>query len=143
MTPAASLKLERTIPGPCEAVFDAWLDPASLRRFMTPGPSVTVAEASVDPRVGGRFKIVMLADGAELPHEGEYLEIDRPRRLVFTWTSRMVTHTVVTVELEALDERTTRLTLTHDRFDSDVVRSRHESGWTSVLEALAGAMEER
>ncbi len=143
MTPLASLKLQRTIPGPRDAVFEAWLTPDALRHFMIPGPSVTVVEVAVNPIVGGRFRIVLRDGQRDLAHEGEYVEIERPRRLVFTWSSPLATDTLVTIELEALDDRTTKLTLTHERFAAEDVRDRHASGWTSVLQALAVEMEGR
>src|SRR5690349_17729394 len=55
-----SLQLEKVIPGPIEEVFDAWLDARLLSRWMTPVPGGT-AEASTDPVVGGRFRIVMMS----------------------------------------------------------------------------------
>ena len=52
------------------------------------GPA-TIAEtrAETDPRDGGAFRIVMVNDDTDILHSGTYREIDRPRRLVFTWTS--------------------------------------------------------
>ena len=75
-----SLRVTRTINAPIEAVFNAWLDPAMLVRFMTPGEGVTVPKAETDARVGGRFDIVMTAGEKELPHSGTYLGIALFRR---------------------------------------------------------------
>ena len=50
-----SLTVERVINAAPEAVFDAWLTPQMLMRFMCPGPGMTTPEAKTDPRVGGRF----------------------------------------------------------------------------------------
>ncbi len=45
-----------------------------------------VAESSVDARVGGRWRIAMLArDSSRFVVGGQYREIVRPTRLVFTW----------------------------------------------------------
>src|SRR5690606_34157688 len=49
--PTAAVRLERLIPAPPREVYDAWLDPALLLRWMAPGFDVTRAE--VDARVGG------------------------------------------------------------------------------------------
>jgi uncharacterized protein YndB with AHSA1/START domain len=38
--------------------------------------------------VGGSFSFLVRRGDAEIDHVGEYLEIDRPRRIVFTWGVR-------------------------------------------------------
>src|SRR5690606_2974200 len=81
------LTLTRDINAPREQVFEAWLQPEALAHFMTPGPGMTVPKAECDPQVGGTFLIVMKAGEQELPHRGEYKEIARYSRLVFTWLS--------------------------------------------------------
>src|SRR5215467_6365660 len=78
--------VRRTIAAPRERVFDTWLDPALLARFMLPG-DVSHATAEVDARVGGRFRIVMNHGRGGAEHWGEYLVIDPPKRLSFTWIS--------------------------------------------------------
>ena len=74
------VRIQRTIKASPERVFDAWLDPEALAKFMRPGAGMG-CDAANDPRVGGKFLITMLGDGANVhPHTGEYLEIDRSRR---------------------------------------------------------------
>ena len=73
-----------------ERVFDAWLDPILLGRWMF-GPNVRderIVKLTLDPKVGRKFSFVVDRQGVEIDHVGEYLEIDRPRRLVFTWGTR-------------------------------------------------------
>jgi uncharacterized protein YndB with AHSA1/START domain len=71
-----------------ERVFDAWLDPAKVAQWFGPGlgPMVRI---EIDPRVGGTFSFMQRRQGEngeeDIDHVGEYLEVDRPRRLVFTW----------------------------------------------------------
>ncbi len=100
-----------------ERVFDAWLDPDMLGRWMF-GRALReeeVVRIALDARVGGRFSFVVRRKGQEIDHVGRYLELDRPRRLVFTWAvapepedpSRVV------VEIAAV-ERGCELTLTHE-----------------------------
>ena len=43
-----TLTVERNIKAPQKDVFNAWLNPDMLRKFMTPGPSVTVSAASTE-----------------------------------------------------------------------------------------------
>ena len=80
-----SVNLTKTIKAPIEKVFDAWLDPASLTRFILPGPGMPQPEVENDPREGGRFTIVMHVGEEKIPHTGSYLTVDRPNKLVFSW----------------------------------------------------------
>lgn len=67
-----------------ERVFDAWLDPVKARLWFAPGLGpMTVVE--IDPRVGGKFTLTQRREGEDVEHTGEYLELVRPTRLVFTW----------------------------------------------------------
>ena len=143
MNVATDLKLEtsRVIGASREALFDAWLDPTMLARFMTPGPDMTVPEAKTDPREGGRFLVVMRAGDQDLPHEGTYKTIDRPNRLAFTWESPMspVEDSTVTIDFDEADGGT-KVTLSHVRFPSEESRDNHMAGWTRIIECLAEAV---
>ena len=67
-----NLTVERTINAPQKAVFDAWLNPKMLQKFMMPAPGMTVPNASNDPKEGGRFDIIMQAgDDEAAPAGGE------------------------------------------------------------------------
>ena len=71
-----------------EQVFDAFLDKKMIGRFMF-GPEIRdeeIISLQNDPWVGGTFSYVVRRQGKTFDHTGEYIEIDRPRRLVFTWT---------------------------------------------------------
>jgi uncharacterized protein YndB with AHSA1/START domain len=77
-----------------ERVFDAWLDPEKVKLWWRAsavaagrGTRETLERVTIDARVGGRFSILVRRDGKLLDHTGVYQEIDRPRRLVFTWNA--------------------------------------------------------
>ncbi|HLI98194.1 MAG TPA: SRPBCC domain-containing protein [Bradyrhizobium sp.] len=124
-----------------EAVFDAWLDQATLPRWMCPAEGVSVTIADLDPKVGGRFRIVMRSGGQDIEHTGVYQEIIRPRRLVFTWISQMTEGpSLVTVDL-AQTETGTDLTLTHERLPNAEAADRHRMGWASILKCLDGELK--
>ncbi len=129
---------DRVIAAPAEKLFDAWLDPERLASFMRPGEGVTVAEATTDAEVGGRFMIMMRVGEKELPHSGTYKTIDRPNRLAFTWESANSTEdgSTVTVDFEPA-EGGTQVRLSHVRFPSEESRSDHEGGWARILDTLA------
>ncbi len=134
------LVVRRVIRASREEVFAAWIDPESMRDWMCPG-DIVIAEARLDPRVGGAFRIVMKSPTYEVDHTGEYLVVDPPSKLVFTWTSARTEHqpTLVTVELFERGDGC-ELVLTHERFpNTDAVRS-HRAGWGKIIERLAGRL---
>lgn len=134
---AGALVLERVLPAPPEEVFAAWTTPDAMAAWMSP---VGHAEAEVDLREGGVFRVVMVGSDFHIEHTGTYLELDPPRRLVFTWVSPYTgpEPSLVTVELHPHPEGT-RLVLTHERLPHDVVGS-HRNGWGTMLERLTGVL---
>ena len=136
-----TVTVKKIINAPIEKVFDAWLDPAMLTRFILPAPEMPNPEVEIDPRVGGRFTIVMQVGDDRLPHSGEYLVIDRPQRLKFSWESAYSTDdSEVTLEFRALDQSRTELELTHVRFLHEEARADHEDGWSRILDHLDAAL---
>jgi uncharacterized protein YndB with AHSA1/START domain len=127
--------LRRTIAATPDRIFHAWTDADELAHWMSP---VGHADAEVDLRVGGRLLVTMIGEGQRIEHHGEFLEIDAPRRLVFTWQSSHTggVATRVTLDLAAI-ERGTELTLRHELLTPEAARS-HASGWSSMLDRLAG-----
>jgi len=82
--PALDLVLERTVPVPPQAVWDAWTTPSQLVQWFTPRPWSTV-ECDIDLRPGGVFRTVMRSpEGKEFDNPGCYLLVEPGRRLVFT-----------------------------------------------------------
>jgi uncharacterized protein YndB with AHSA1/START domain len=138
--PGEVLVVRRVLPVERERVFAAWLDPVSLATWMRPGEA-TGAIVEVDPRVGGRFRILMeQAEGCGSEHQGEYLAIEPPSLLSFTWISAAtdLRPTVVTVELHARDGGT-ELVLTHWRLPPERVDG-HRRGWTDIVRLLERAL---
>jgi len=138
---APVLVVRRHMAVPRERVFEAWLDSESLAHWMRPG-NFTHATVTVDPRVGGGFRIVMegRADGGDYEHRGEYLAIEPPSLLSFTWISNATDHkpTVVTIEFHERGTGT-ELVLTHRRLAPKAVDA-HREGWTDVLRLLDEAL---
>jgi uncharacterized protein YndB with AHSA1/START domain len=133
-----SLVIERLIPAPPRVVFDAWLDPEALQRFMCGGPGVSVTRVECDPRVGGKFLIVMNVEGHDVEHRGEYLEIERYERLAFTWRSLYAgERSRVNLQFAETRNGETRLTLEHVGLDDAEMRSKHHEGWSHILSELS------
>jgi len=138
-----TLNVSKTINAAIEDVFDAWLDPVLLAQFILPMPGMPRPEVKNDPRQGGNFTIVMHVGEDEIPHTGEYLELDRPNRLVFSWVSPFSTDdSKVTIDFSAVDDSTTNVELTHVRFVDEEACANHEGGWSNILQMLDDVLSE-
>jgi uncharacterized protein YndB with AHSA1/START domain len=79
-------------------------------------------------------------NGDEIEHTGEYVEIDRPRRLVFTFSVPKFSSDSTRVTLDIAPLATgCELTLTHDGVYQDYA-SRTAQGWTGILDKLAAVV---
>jgi uncharacterized protein YndB with AHSA1/START domain len=127
--------VRRILSAPRDRVFAAWLDPESLAQWMCPG-DVIGADAEVDPRVGGRFRIAMRRERGSVEHHGEYLAIDPPSLLSFTWISINTDNRPSIVTIEFLDRGDrTELVLTHRGLPPARADS-HRNGWTTIVGKL-------
>jgi uncharacterized protein YndB with AHSA1/START domain len=141
-TDLTSLRLERTFEAAPEEVFDAWTNPEVLRRWWAAGEAWRTPAAEVDLRVGGRYRLSMEDPDSGAVHTvgGEYREIDRPGRLVYSWSweqggGQSGHESLVTVEFRADGERTT-VVIEHTGLESAESRDRHAHGWGACLENL-------
>ena len=131
------VKVKKTINAPIEQVFDAWLDADTLSKFMMPMDGMPEPRVEAEGREGGRFTVYMMVGDKELPHSGQYLEVDKPHKLVFTWESHCSSDdSTVTILFSALNETQTEVDFTHIKFIDDETRSNHENGWTTILNKL-------
>jgi uncharacterized protein YndB with AHSA1/START domain len=129
-----AVEVQTRIAASPETVFDFFVDPNRMMQWM--GRSV-----ELDPRPGGAFRCDV---NDEAVASGEFVEVDRPSRVVFTWgwegedsvvkpgTSR------VEVMLEP-DGEGTRLRLLHHDLPSAESAERHGHGWRHYAERLASA----
>lgn len=120
-----------------ERVFDAWLDPKTAGTWLFATPTGQMVRVEIDARVGGTFVIVDRRNGEDVEHTGEYLEIDRPRRLVFTFGVPKYSplFSKVTIEIEAVASGCD-LTLTQENVPDEYL-GRNEKGWIGILVGLA------
>ena len=123
-------------------VFDAWLDPETVGQGLFATPTGKMVRVEIDPRVGGRFVLVDRRNGEDVEHTGEYLEIDRPRRLVFTFGVPKYSplFSKVTIEIEPVAQGC-NLTLTQEQVPLEYLSS-SEKGWTGILAGLARCLAE-
>jgi uncharacterized protein YndB with AHSA1/START domain len=120
-----------------DRVFDAWLDPAKAGRFLFATPTGRMVKIEIDPRIGGKFLFIDRRDGTDVRHEGEYLEIDRPHRLSFSFSVPQYSaeKTTIRIDIAPLDLGSV-VTLIHDGVFEDYI-ARTEQGWIMILNGLA------
>ena len=137
------LRIERAFQAPIERVFDAWTNADVLRRWLHAGPNWETPIAEVDLRVGGSIRIVMRdpADGAEHGAIGEYRLIERPNRLVFSWTFDDQPDNRQLIELQ-LSERdgTTTVVMINSGVATDAQETNQRTGWQLCLDNLGPAL---
>ncbi len=137
------LSVNKSVNAPIEKVFDAWLDAKMLAKFILPMPGMPEPDVKNDPKQGGNFTIIMHVGENDIPHTGEYLEVSRPNRLIFSWVSPFSRDdSTVTIDFTKVDDNITDVKLTHVRFIDEESRKDHEGGWTNILEALNGLMSD-
>jgi uncharacterized protein YndB with AHSA1/START domain len=133
-----TVNVSKTIAAPITKVFDAWLDPNTLAKFMLPMPGMANSQVENEAHEGGAFTIIMQAGDKKVPHTGKYIEIDRPKKLVFTWESpESVDDSIVTLDFTELNDNQTNIELSHVKFIDEQRRSNHEGGWGNILNALS------
>ncbi len=140
MTERETLTMERTFAAPAERVFDAFTSEDVMRRWFHAGPDWETPEARVDLRIGGEVRVVM-----RNPHEdarygggGRYTEIDRPRRLVFTWVwddDRAQVEQLIEIDFWESEGETTMRFIHRNLWDEEAVAD-HEDGWNRAFDNL-------
>jgi uncharacterized protein YndB with AHSA1/START domain len=128
---------ELDLPAPVEQVFSMFTDSRRLVRWIG-------LSADLQPQPGGRFRFEITPGQL---CEGQYVIVDRPNRLVFTWgwtdpgfglppgTSRV--EVTLTSSGDGADH--TRLRLVHTGLAGDL-GVLHEDGWSRFLARLAAAV---
>lgn len=135
-----NVELSRRLAASPEQVYDAWLDPACAGRWLFRTPDGVLERCEIDARIGGRLRIDERRGDELAEHHGEFVELDRPRRIAFNfWTSFSDERTRIAIAL-APDGGGTLLTLTHEGV-WDGWEDKTRQGWTTILDGLAGALE--
>ena len=134
-----SLTLKRRLNASPEKVYAAWTNPQKITRWFGPASvKAGTEQASIDARIGGRYRISFTIENGEY-HEvgGVYREMVPHRRLVFSWAwhSTPERESRVTVTLKP-DGDGTLLTLHHEQLFDQTARDGHERGWIGTLDKL-------
>jgi len=131
--------VRRLLPASPDVVYDEWLDPVALADWMCPRPA-RCRNVESEPRLGGRLRIDIEDDGEEFRVSGEYLVLDRPTRLSFSWSCSTwpdpSLKSVVNVLLEPRENAQTLMTIEHTLLPPGLV-DQHERGWAAIAQQLA------
>lgn len=126
-----------------ERIFQALTDPAQAAQWWGRKDQYYFNQFTMDVRPGGKWS----ASGGsaklgELNIRGEFLEIDPPRRLAYTWNSSwMPVETQVLWELET-QQNGTLVKLTHSGFAGDAQQAQgHSDGWSLMFTWLQAFAE--
>lgn len=117
-----------------------WVNPDSFRHWMRPSDADLVF-VELHPVLGGNFRFDLREkDGRVIVHAGQYLEIQRPEKLRFTWNSTVLGDRSSQVTVEFHEQAGSCLmVLLHDLPDDDEIFQDHQRGWTLILDRLVGA----
>jgi uncharacterized protein YndB with AHSA1/START domain len=126
--PNQDIQLEQIFAEKPSRVYDSWLSTESLREWFF-APEDTVLKTILDPVVGGQYQFSILREGQRIEMTGKYLELDRPRRLVFDWgLSRVI------IAITAIGTGS-KLSLIHEDIPDSFFDST-KSGWAKSLDRL-------
>jgi glutathione S-transferase len=143
-----TLNMQRFIRAPREKVYDAFTTEAGLTAWMGPR-GMTVRSATVDPRIGGDWRVEMSnRDGFTLAVGGRYQQMERPSRLVYSWKwegeRNPMPHLETLIEV-TFDEKHggTELRMAHSGFPAAAAREGHNQGWMSTFNKLNDYLDPR
>lgn len=147
---AEILALEREFDAPIIRVFAAWTEAEMLVQWFGP-ENFSVVNVDIDCQPQGKYDITIEApDKSRVRHFGEYIEIDEPNKLVFTWVLEGQTcqgsagqHATTLVELDfiALGEKTL-LKLRHEKLPDQTAYDGHRFGWLGCLDSLSNLLNQ-
>lgn len=140
MAAELTVRLFRMVQALPPRVFEAMTDPEQVARWWGP-EGFTCPEVTLDPRVGGAYRIAMQPPDGELFHlVGEYVEVEPPSRLAYTFRWEPPDpddrENVARIALRERDGAT-EVALTHGPFATEARRELHKAGWTDSLIRLA------
>ncbi|MBI5278924.1 MAG: SRPBCC domain-containing protein [Burkholderiales bacterium] len=142
------VRVSHRYTAPVDRVFDAWITPSQASRFFFATRTGNVMRCEMQPEPGGHFVVTdrrPQADGDEsvmdAEHRGEYIEVDRPKRLVFDFSVPPYSDVPsrVAIDFQPLSWQSCELVLTHDLGDSDMARAyeaQTREGWAKMLAKL-------
>lgn len=134
------VRLTRRLPDDPQSVFRAFTDADALRQWWGPR-DFRIETIDFPARVGATYRVTLAApDGSHWAHEGTFVEVEPPRRLVYTWSwtegPMSDAETLVELTFDAVPGGTL-VTVVHSGFTRDVECDAHATGWTDTFERVS------
>ncbi|MGV9803027.1 SRPBCC family protein [Mycobacterium sp. NPDC003449] len=143
MSDHPTVRVQRVMPATPDVVFDEWLDAETMADWMCPRPVRCVA-ITIEPHVGGRVRFDVDDSGTSVLITGQFLAIDRPRALRFTWSNSdwpdPTLVSVVNVEFAPAGDGETLMSIEHSLIPPEEFDGFHH-GWTLTFEQLAAVLQ--
>jgi uncharacterized protein YndB with AHSA1/START domain len=145
MSSPVVVSVSHRFTAPAERLYDAWLTPWQASRFLFRSRTGTVMHCELQPDEGGGFTVTERRNASEgdesvfdVVHMGKYVELSRPRRIVFDLS--VLTYgdhtTRVTVEFVPQGVQSCEMVLKHELGDSSQARYLEDSTrrmWTNMF----------
>jgi uncharacterized protein YndB with AHSA1/START domain len=140
-------RTSHTFAASAERVYDAWLDPRTAGKWLFATPTGNMVRVEIDARVGGSFTFTDRREGEDVEHVGEYLELTRPRRIVFSLRVPKYSQQSDRVAVDIVPlAGGCEVTVTHEFGPSMAATpetaTKAQTGWAGVLRELARTLGE-
>ena len=135
MSDQSTLTVTRTIQADKETIFKALTDQNIMQKWFFAGPGGWSATVKSKAVAGEEYQIDMHGENDTYTHTGEFKEVVPNEKLVFTWNSKAVQDTVVTITLDEKGDAT-EVKLVHEFMPNKEMIENHTEGWTVILERL-------
>lgn len=125
-----------------ETIFDTFLDPKKAKKFMFSTIAGKMIKAEIDAKVGGKFLFVDKRPEGEAAHYGEYVELERPKRIAFKFAMapNSPDADLVSIDIHTLKQGT-EVVLTHEiSAEYAHLKEQVQDGWDGILDGLGEAL---
>jgi uncharacterized protein YndB with AHSA1/START domain len=134
--------VRQRLPAPPDVVYQEWTDPGKLAGWMCPRPARCL-NVEADPRVGGTLAFDIQDAGQVFRVSGNYLALERPRRLAFSWSCSTwpdpAVQTIVTVTIDPDGAGASVMTIEHTLLPP-ALTLQHARGWAAIALQLQDAL---
>jgi len=123
-----------------EVVFDAWTKSAFMKLWLFKSSGNEIVSITSDLKIGGKFSILELNKNETIDHFGEYLQIEKPNKLVFTLEVPWHFSGVSKVSIEIREkENGCEMIFSQSGIDTNITKE----SWKKMFENLKALLEQK